>query len=106
MREGAGTPDVELNPVADEAAMGSIDRRTPLVGAADALVAAGLTEPRDTPVCWRPDRRRASPRPWRVSSRRYCTALHDPSMHAPGGILHVRSPKLGRWTPAFPALAG
>jgi D-alanyl-D-alanine carboxypeptidase len=26
------------------------------------------------------------------------TALRDPSVHAPGGILHVRSPKLGRGT--------
>jgi hypothetical protein len=37
--------------------MGSIDRRTPLMSAAGALVTAGptsLRDPRDTPICWRP----------------------------------------------------
>ena len=112
-------PDVELNPVADDAAMGSIDRRALLVGAAGALVAAGLTEParaarHASSLAARPGPR-FDPALASELKRALRGALSDPNVHAPGGILHVRSPKLGRWTgvagrgrvaPAVPMRAG
>jgi D-alanyl-D-alanine carboxypeptidase len=117
MREGAGAPDVD--PVADDAAVGSIDRRTLLVGAAGALVATGLTEParaaRHASLLTARSAPHFDPAVARQLQKVLRTALRDPSMHAPGGILHVRSPKLGRWTgvaglgrvaPAVPMRAG
>ena len=91
-------PDVELPPVADDAANGLVDRRTLLLGAAGALAAAGLSEPaRAASAVFRAPRS-FDPALARELQRALRSALRDPSVHAPGGILHVRSPKLGRWT--------
>src|SRR4051794_5663922 len=102
MRKGAGMPDVELNPVADGAAIGSIDRRTLLAGAAGALLAAGLAEParaaRHASLLAARSAPRFDPAVARRLEKVLRPALRDPSVHAPGGILHVRSVKLGRWT--------
>jgi D-alanyl-D-alanine carboxypeptidase len=82
--------------------VGSIDRRTLLVGAAGALVATGLTEParaaRHASLLTARSAPHFDPAVARQLQKVLRTALRDPSMHAPGGILHVRSPKLGRWT--------
>src|SRR3954470_14526521 len=98
MGEGAGAPDVELSPVADDVAMGSIDRRTLLVGVAGALAAAGVTGPARAAGPAPSVAGRPGPRLDPVVARRLQkvlrTALRDPSAHAPGGILHVRSPRL------------
>src|SRR3954469_1609252 len=104
MREGAGAPDVELNPVADAAAMSSIDRRTLLLGAGGAVVAAGLSEPARAArhaglLAPRPGPR-FDPALARELQRALHGALSDPTVRAPGGILHMRSPTLGCWTGA------
>jgi D-alanyl-D-alanine carboxypeptidase len=72
------------------------------MAAAGTLAAAGLSGPagaagRATSVASRAARRfdAALARQLEKALR---TALRDPSVHAPGGILHVRSPTLGRWT--------
>jgi D-alanyl-D-alanine carboxypeptidase len=95
-------PDRELAPVADGAGSRAVDRRTLLVGAAGAVAAAGLSGPagavgRARSIASR-SARRFDPALARQLQKALRTALRDPSVHAPGGILHVRSPKLGRWT--------
>ena len=89
-------------PVGDGTVGRSVDRRTLLVGVAGALAAAGLSgraraAGRATSVAARPSPR-FDPAVARRLQKVLRTALRDPSVHAPGGILHVRSPKLGRWT--------
>jgi D-alanyl-D-alanine carboxypeptidase len=95
-------PAADPAPVGDGTVGGSVDRRTLLVGVAGALVAAGLSGParaagRATSVVARPGPR-FDPAVARRLQKVLRTALRDPSVRAPGGILHVRSPKLGRWT--------
>jgi len=88
----------------EEAGTRDVDRRTLLVGAAGALVAAGLTEP--ARAARHASLPAARPRPRfdlavaRQLEEALRSALDDPSVLAPGGILHVRSPELGRWTGA------
>lgn len=86
----------------DVATSRCFDRRTLLLGAAGALVAAGV------PASARAERYAASvaagsgPRFDPVLARRLQRvlrdALHDPSTHFPGAILYVHSRKLGTWT--------
>jgi D-alanyl-D-alanine carboxypeptidase len=95
-------PDVELAPVADGAACHFVDRRTLLLGAAGAVAAAGLPWParaagHATSLAARPAPR-FDPGLARELRRVLHDALRDPSMHAPGAILHVQSPTLGAWT--------
>lgn len=112
-------PAADPAPVGDGTVGRSVDRRTLLVGVAGALAAAGLSGParaagRATSVAARHGPR-FDPALARRLEKVLRTALRDPSVHAPGGILHVRSPKLGRWTgvaglgrvaPAVPMRAG
>lgn len=78
-----------------------VDRRTLLLGAAGALVAASTGA---GSAYARPVTKLATPRFDPALARRLhaalVAALHDPSVHFPGGILHVRSPRLGAWTGA------
>jgi D-alanyl-D-alanine carboxypeptidase len=74
-----------------------LNRRTLLVGAAGLVAAAGLGEPRATSLAAQPGRR-FDPVLARRLQRALDDALADPSTHAPGAILHVRSPQLGAWT--------
>jgi D-alanyl-D-alanine carboxypeptidase len=72
------------------------------MAAAGTLAAAGLSGPagaagRATSVASRAARG-FDPALARQLEKALRTALRDPSVHAPGGILHVRSPTLGRWT--------
>jgi hypothetical protein len=79
-----------------------VDRRTLLVGAAGTLAAAGLQRPAraagyaasiPAPSATR------SIRSWRAGCGRVLRdALRDPSITAPGAILHLRSATLGAWT--------
>ena len=95
-------PDAGLAPVANGAASRFVDRRTLLVGAAGALVAAGLSGPAHAAGSATSLAARAGPRFDPDLARRLQrvlrAALRDPSTHAPGAILHVQSPTLGRWT--------
>src|SRR3954466_3920071 len=75
----------------------AVDRRTLLVGAAGYLVAAGLSGPARAAGHAGP---RLDPRLARQLQQALRAALRDPSIHAPGAILHVQSPRLGRWTGA------
>ena len=97
-------PNVGLAPVSNGDASRFIDRRTLLLGAAGALAAAGLSGPAraagsDTALA-----ARAGPRFDLHLARQLQRALHDalrdPSTQSPGAILHVQSPKLGRWSGA------
>jgi D-alanyl-D-alanine carboxypeptidase len=93
-------PDVGLASVANGAASRLVDRRTLLVGAAGSLAAAGLSGPAHAAghamsLTAGP---RFDPGLARALQRALHTALRDPSVRAPGAILHVRSPKLGAWT--------
>src|SRR4051794_15258858 len=95
-------PNVGVAPVSNGAASRLIDRRTLLVGAAGALAAAGLSGPARavgsaTSVASRAARG-FDPALARQLEKALRTALRDPNVHAPGAILHVRSPTLGRWT--------
>jgi D-alanyl-D-alanine carboxypeptidase len=72
------------------------------VSATGALVAGGLSGPgraagRAASVTARPGPR-FDPAVARRLQKVLRTALRDPSVHAAGGNLHVRSPQLGRWT--------
>jgi D-alanyl-D-alanine carboxypeptidase len=95
-------PDVELAAVADGAASRLVDRRTLLVCAAGALAAAGLARPgRAVGSAGSVAARSTSGFDRALASRLQQAlrdALRDPSVHAPGAILHVQSPKLGAWT--------
>jgi D-alanyl-D-alanine carboxypeptidase len=94
--------EVGLARVADGAVSHSVDRRTLLVGAAGAVGVAGLSGPAaaagDAVSLAGRSRPRFDPDLARELQRALRTALRDPSVTAPGAILHVRSPKLGRWT--------
>jgi D-alanyl-D-alanine carboxypeptidase len=95
-------PNVEVAPVADGSASRSVDRRTLLLGAAGALVAARLGRPAHAAGSATPVAAQSTPRFDPVLARRLRRALRDalrdPGTRAPGAILHVRSPKLGAWT--------
>jgi D-alanyl-D-alanine carboxypeptidase len=97
-------PDVGLAPVANGAAGRFVDRRTLLVGAAGALAAAGLSGPARAARSAPSPAARAGPRFDPDLARRLRQGLHaalgDPSTQSPGAILHVQSPKLGRWSGA------
>jgi D-alanyl-D-alanine carboxypeptidase len=95
-------PDVELTPVSDGTAGHSVDRRTLLVGAAVTVAATGLSGPAyaaghagSLAAAFRP---RFDPDLARDLQRALRDALRDPGTTAPGAVLHVRSPTLGRWT--------
>jgi D-alanyl-D-alanine carboxypeptidase len=95
-------PDVEPSPVTDGAASRAVDRRTLLVGAAGALAVAGLGGParaagRAASVAAR-SRPRFDPALAQQLHDALRVALSDPGTTAPGAILHVRGPGLGRWT--------
>jgi hypothetical protein len=95
-------PDVDLAPVAGGAARRAVDRRTLLVGAAGPIAAAGLSGParaagHAASLAAR-SRPRFDPQLARQLQRALRDALRDPGATAPGAILHVRSPRLGRWT--------
>jgi len=95
-------PDVELTPVGDGAASHSVDRRTLMVGAAGTVAAAGLSGPARAAGSATSLAARAGPRfdpdLARQLQRALREALRDPGTTAPGAILHVRSPRLGRFT--------
>jgi D-alanyl-D-alanine carboxypeptidase len=97
-------PNAGLAPVANGAASRFVDRRTLLVGAAGALAAAGLSGPARAAGSATSLAARAGPRfdPHLAGElqRALRDALRDPSTHAPGAILRVQSPKLGRWSGA------
>jgi D-alanyl-D-alanine carboxypeptidase len=94
--------DVALAARADAAARGDIDRRTLLVGAAGAFAAAGLSGPAraagSAMSLAAPAGPRFDPDLARELQQALRDALRDPSITAPGAILHVRSRKLGAWT--------
>ncbi|MDX6657208.1 MAG: D-alanyl-D-alanine carboxypeptidase [Solirubrobacteraceae bacterium] len=94
--------DDDLAPVAAGGESVAVDRRTLLVGAAGALAAAGLSVPARAAGHATSVAAPSGPRFDPDLARRLGQALHDgfrdPSIHAPGAILHVQSPKLGRWT--------
>ena len=95
-------PDDDHASVAGAWASGRVDRRTLVLGAAGALAAGGLSRPahaaeRVTSIADRSGRR-FDPNLARRLQQALDGALDDPSVHAPGAILHVRSPRLGRWT--------
>jgi D-alanyl-D-alanine carboxypeptidase len=97
-RVAGTTPAVEPAPFADSA----VDRRTLLVGAAGALVAAGLSGPARAAgaadsTAARPGRR-FDPDLARRLERILKDTVSGPGRHAPGAILHVESPALGAWT--------
>src|SRR3954453_13117740 len=75
------------------------DGRTLVLGAAGPLAAAALSGPVGASAH---AASRAGPGFDPALARQLQKALHtalrDPSIHAPGAILHVRSPRLGRWT--------
>jgi D-alanyl-D-alanine carboxypeptidase len=95
-------PDVELAVAADRSASRSVDRRTLLVGAAGALVAAGLSGPARAAGHADSLAARSGPRFDPDLARRLTRVLNDavrgPGRHAPGAILQVESPTLGAWT--------
>ena len=95
-------PEVDLVRSADGAGSRGVDRRTLLVGGAGAVAAVGLSGParaagHAASLAARP-RPRFDPDLARQLQRALRDALHDPSITAPGAILHVRGPRLGRWT--------
>jgi len=95
-------PEVDLVRCADGAGSRGVDRRTLLVGGAGAVAAVGLSGParatgHAASLAARP-RPRFDPDLARQLQRALRDALHDPSITAPGAILHVRGPRLGRWT--------
>ena len=97
-------PGDELAPVGAGAGGRAVDRRTLLVGAAGALAAVGLSGParaagRAASVAARSGPR-FDPDLARELERVLRDALREPGVHAPGAILHVRGPRLGRWTGA------
>jgi D-alanyl-D-alanine carboxypeptidase len=94
--------DVDLGPLADGVASSPVDRRTLLAGAAGTVAAAGLSGPAraaghaaSLTAAARP---RFDPELARQLQRALRAALRDPGTTAPGAILHVRSPRLGRFT--------
>jgi D-alanyl-D-alanine carboxypeptidase len=92
---------VEADRVAEGAASRFVDRRTLLAGAAGPLAAAGLGRPAraaGSAMSVAARSPRFDPALARRLQRALRDALRDPSMTAPGAILHVRSPKLGAWT--------
>ena len=95
-------PNTSAGPSSDGLIGRTVDRRTLLVGAAGTVVAAGLSGP--AAALGAPARGRPAVRFDPALAHRLQgilrNALHDPSMHAPGAILHVDSPKLGHWTGA------
>jgi D-alanyl-D-alanine carboxypeptidase len=97
--EEVGRVDLDAPP--DGGASGSVDRRTLLLGAAGALVAAGLPWPARadgySAVADRPGAR-FDPLLARRLQRVLRDAVRDPSTHFPGVILHVQGNRLGAWT--------
>src|SRR3954447_18430239 len=97
-------PDDDLATPVHGAGSLAIDRRTLLVGAVGTVAAAGLSGPARAAGHAGSVVARSGPRFNPHLARRFQKALHDalrdPSIHAPGAILHVRSPKLGRWSGA------
>jgi hypothetical protein len=94
--------DVDLVRRADGAGSGGVDRRTLLLGAAGGLAVAGLSGPTRAAGHAASVAARSGP-PFdpqlvRQLERALRDALRDPSITAPGAILHIRSPKLGAWT--------
>jgi D-alanyl-D-alanine carboxypeptidase len=79
-----------------------VDRRTLLLGAAGALAAAGLapTAPAAEHATWvaSASTARFDPVLGRRLQRVLRATLRDPSVHAPGAVLHVHGPRLGAWT--------
>jgi D-alanyl-D-alanine carboxypeptidase len=97
-------PDDDLATAAHAVGSLAIDRRTLLVGAVGTVAAAGLSGPAHAARHAGSVVGRSGPHVDPHLARRFRRALHDalrdPSIHAPGAILHVRSPKLGRWSGA------
>src|SRR4051794_39124400 len=95
-------PDHRFAPTAG-ADSRAVDRRTLLKGAAGAVVIAGLAGPARAGASADSvaDRsRRVNPSLAHELRQVLHDALRDPSVHAPGAILLVRSRKLGHWTGA------
>lgn len=96
------TRDGHAAPAAWDDGGRAVDRRTLLMAAAGTFAAAGLSGPAAAAGPPTSDASRAArcfdPALARRLERALRTALRDPSVHAPGGILHVRSRTLGRWT--------
>jgi D-alanyl-D-alanine carboxypeptidase len=98
------TPSGSVAPASrDDEGLRALDRRTLLMAAAGTLAAAGLlsgpaaaTGRATSAASGAP--RWLDPRLAHQLARVLRDALRDPSVHAPGAALHVRSPRLGRWT--------
>jgi D-alanyl-D-alanine carboxypeptidase len=94
-------PELRLPGVADDAAARTVDRRTLLMSAAGTLATAALGGPAGASArAGSHAARGVDPALARRLQKVLRTALRDPSVQAPGAILHVRSPTLGRWTGA------
>jgi D-alanyl-D-alanine carboxypeptidase len=95
-------PGADLATRRDGAVSRSVDRRTLLVGAAGAVVAAGVGGPARAAGHARSQAARSGP-PFdpalaRQLKRIMRDAVRGPGGHPPGAILHVESPTLGAWT--------
>jgi D-alanyl-D-alanine carboxypeptidase len=94
-------PDVDFAAIWDDSESFAVDRRT-LLTAAGTLAIAGLSGPARATARMPSTADRSGP-PFdpalaRRLRRALRDALSDPSVSAPGAILHVRGRKLGAWT--------
>src|SRR4051794_5287729 len=94
-------PEHRLCEAAEDTAARTVDRRTLLMGAAGTLAAAALSGPPEASAHVASGAAQGVD-PALAHQLRHVlrTALRDPGVHAPGAILHVRGPRLGRWTGA------
>jgi D-alanyl-D-alanine carboxypeptidase len=95
-------PDVHHAPAAEGSTSRSFDRRTLMVAAAGTVAAAALSGPARAAGRGSAAVAAAAPRFDPALARQLQKvmrdALRDPSMRAPGAIVHVHSAKLGRFT--------
>jgi D-alanyl-D-alanine carboxypeptidase len=101
-RRTGTVPAVDVPPRRDDDVSRAVDRRTLLVGAAGALVAAGMSGPARAAGPAQSLATRSGPRFDPTLARQLKRILRDavggPGGHPAGAILHVESPTLGAWT--------
>src|SRR3954452_7536919 len=94
-------PELRLREPAAHYPARTVDRRTLLVSAAGTVAGVALSGPLGASARAASKSARAvDPGLARQLHRVLRAALRDPSVHAPGAILHVDSPTLGRWSGA------